>query len=65
MTKSSLENAPDDIKLAVDLIYLLDSNQVDPAVALKALDIVKTDLLNRYGDLLVNAKNTDHKKSDI
>lgn len=42
--QSELEHAPDEIKLAVDLIYLLESNEVDPHVALKALNIVKTDL---------------------
>jgi len=41
---SGLDNAPDEIKLAVDLIYLLVSNEVDPKVALEAIKIVKTDL---------------------
>ncbi|MEH0758166.1 pleiotropic regulatory protein RsmS [Vibrio sp. 16] len=41
---SGLDNAPDEIKLAVDLIYLLESNEVDPKVALEAIKIVKTDL---------------------
>lgn len=40
----SLENAPDEIKLAVDLIYLLENNKVDPKVALAALKIVQNDL---------------------
>lgn len=40
----SLESAPDEIKLAVDLIYLLESNEIDPQTALKALAIVKQDL---------------------
>ncbi|NVJ54847.1 MAG: pleiotropic regulatory protein RsmS [Vibrionaceae bacterium] len=42
--QSELEQAPDEVKLAVDLIYLLESNEVDPLVALKALNIVKSDL---------------------
>jgi hypothetical protein len=42
--KSPLDNAPDEIKLAVDLIYLLESNQVDPQLALEALKIVEKDL---------------------
>jgi hypothetical protein len=42
-TSSSLENAPDEIKLAVDLIYILESNNVDTKVALAALEIVKSD----------------------
>ncbi|MGX1924678.1 pleiotropic regulatory protein RsmS [Vibrio sp. NH-7] len=41
---SGLDNAPDEIKLAVDLIYLLESNEVDPKVALEAIKIVKSDL---------------------
>ncbi|WP_159654350.1 pleiotropic regulatory protein RsmS [Vibrio atypicus] len=41
---TGLENASDEIKLAVDLIYLLESNEVDPKVALQAINIVKSDL---------------------
>jgi hypothetical protein len=44
---STLQNAPDDIKLAVDLIYLLETNEVDPQTALNALEIVKQDLENK------------------
>ncbi len=40
---TSLENASDDIKLAVDLIYLLESNNVDTEIVLAALEIVKAD----------------------
>lgn len=47
---NSLENAPEEVKLAVDLIYLLESNQIDPEVALKALDIVKSDLENQLAE---------------
>lgn len=39
-----LENAPAEIKLAIDLIYLLETNEVEPEVALKALAIVEKDL---------------------
>lgn len=39
----SLENAPDDVKLAVDLIVLLEENRVEPETVLKALEIVKRD----------------------
>ncbi len=42
--QNTLENAPEEIKLAVDLIYLLESNEIEPKVALAALDIVKNDL---------------------
>ncbi|OOF15647.1 MULTISPECIES: DUF2496 domain-containing protein [Salinivibrio] len=48
-TPNGLENAPDDVKLAVDLIYLLESHQIDIDVALSAIDMVKTDLLNKKG----------------
>ncbi|WP_038174539.1 MULTISPECIES: pleiotropic regulatory protein RsmS [Vibrio] len=41
---TGLENAPTEIKLAVDLIYLLESNDVDPQVALAAIKIVSADL---------------------
>ncbi len=40
----SLDDAPEDIKLAVDLIYLLESNEIPPDVALSALEIVTQDL---------------------
>ncbi|MGR5061842.1 pleiotropic regulatory protein RsmS [Photobacterium sp. DNB22_13_2] len=43
-TSSPLDNAPDDIKLAVDLIYLLENNEVDLKTALSAINIVKGDL---------------------
>lgn len=37
----NLENAPLEIQVAIDLIYLLEINQIEPTTALKALDIVK------------------------
>ncbi|MGL5759735.1 pleiotropic regulatory protein RsmS [Plesiomonas sp.] len=40
----SLEQAPPEIKLAVDLIYLLETNDIEPDVVLKALEIVKQDI---------------------
>ena len=39
----SLENAPDEVKLAVDLIVLLEENQMEPETVLKALEIVTQD----------------------
>ncbi|MCA6927118.1 pleiotropic regulatory protein RsmS [Pectobacterium versatile] len=39
----SLENAPPEVKLAVDLIMLLEENQIEPRIALAALEIVRTD----------------------
>lgn len=43
----SLEQAPKEVQLAVDLIYLLESNEIDPQIALAALKIVEHDLLRR------------------
>lgn len=40
----SLENAPDHIKLAVDLIALLEDNQIENETAIQALKIVLRDL---------------------
>ncbi|MBI6548754.1 pleiotropic regulatory protein RsmS [Xenorhabdus lircayensis] len=39
----ALEQAPPEVQLAVDLIYLLECNEVSPAMALAALEIVKHD----------------------
>ncbi len=39
----SLENAPDEIKLAVDLIQLLEENQLPADTVLAALAIVQRD----------------------
>ena len=39
----SLENAPPEVKLAVDLIELLETNRIDPTLALAALAIVQRD----------------------
>ncbi|KII75542.1 pleiotropic regulatory protein RsmS [Vibrio renipiscarius] len=44
MPATGLDSAPDEIKLAVDLIYLLESNNVDPQTALEAIKIVQSDL---------------------
>ncbi len=46
-TPTPLDNAPDEIKLAVDLIYLLESNEVDKETAIKALEIVLSDFKNK------------------
>lgn len=40
----SLDDAPADIKLAVDLIYLLETNNIEPDVAISALEIVLQDM---------------------
>ncbi|MFW0766038.1 pleiotropic regulatory protein RsmS [Trabulsiella odontotermitis] len=39
----SLENAPDEVKLAVDLIMLLEQHEISPQTVLRALEIVKRD----------------------
>lgn len=39
----SLENAPPEVKLAVDLIELLETNKIAPELALAALAIVSLD----------------------
>ena len=46
----SLENAPDDVKLAVDLIVLLEENQIPARTVLRALDIVKRDYEKKLTD---------------
>lgn len=43
----SLENAPDDVKLAVDLIMLLEEHGIPPETVLSALAIVKRDFENK------------------
>lgn len=43
----SLENAPDDVKLAVDLIMLLESHAIPVETALSALEIVRQDFLRK------------------
>lgn len=40
---SPLANAPDEIKLAVDLIELLENNHIKPDIVLAALAIVRRD----------------------
>ncbi|EKO3850806.1 pleiotropic regulatory protein RsmS [Vibrio harveyi] len=46
-SKSPMDDAPEEIKLAVDLIYLLETNEIDPKIALKAIKIVQSDLENK------------------
>ncbi|AYL60536.1 pleiotropic regulatory protein RsmS [Citrobacter sp. Cy234] len=43
----SLENAPDEVKLAVDLIVLLEENQLPARTVLRALEIVMHDYENK------------------
>ncbi|MDE1263025.1 pleiotropic regulatory protein RsmS [Vibrio aestuarianus] len=44
---SALDTAPEEVKLAVDLIYLLESNEIVPEIALAAVQIVQQDLLRK------------------
>ena len=50
MSPSSLEQAPDEIKLAVELIYLLETNEVPLEIALKALNIVTDDVQKKISN---------------
>lgn len=53
----SLENAPDEVKLAVDLIVLLEENRLPARTVLRALEIVMRDYenkLKKYGRRLAN-----------
>ena len=44
MSKTDLEQAPDHIKLAVDLIQILEEAKIAPATSILALEIVLSDL---------------------
>ncbi|BFM51090.1 pleiotropic regulatory protein RsmS [Marinomonas sp. THO17] len=43
----SLDKAPDHVKLAVDLIELLETNEIAPDVAVEALRLVLKDFENK------------------
>ncbi|MEX9910767.1 DUF2496 domain-containing protein [Providencia huaxiensis] len=42
---NSLKDAPQEVQLAVDLIYLLENSGIKADIVLKALDIVKNDYI--------------------
>jgi len=42
-----LSEAPEHVKLAVDLIYLLEQHQLDADTVVKALDIVRNDFARK------------------
>ena len=42
-----LEDAPEHVQLAVDLIMLFESNNINTDTAIKALEIVQNDLINK------------------
>ncbi|HKM96299.1 MAG TPA: pleiotropic regulatory protein RsmS [Buttiauxella sp.] len=43
----SLENAPEEVKLAVDLIMLLEQHDIPTETVLAALEIVRQDFLRK------------------
>ena len=43
MSKPDLNNAPEHIKLAIDLIMLLEKEELDSQLVLDALEVVKND----------------------
>lgn len=43
----SLDKAPDEVKLAVDLIMLLEQHQIPTQTVLAALEIVRQDFLRK------------------
>ncbi|EPX7411188.1 pleiotropic regulatory protein RsmS [Cronobacter dublinensis] len=43
----SLEQAPDEVKLAVELIMLLENHDIAPQTVLAALEIVRDDFLRK------------------
>ena len=45
--KTELEQAPEHVKLAVDLILLLEQHQLDTDTVLKALKIVQQDFVKK------------------
>ncbi|MBV2189891.1 DUF2496 domain-containing protein [Providencia rettgeri] len=44
---NSLKDAPQEVQLAVDLIYLLENSGIEADIVLKALDIVKNDYISK------------------
>ncbi|TMP82839.1 DUF2496 domain-containing protein [Pseudoalteromonas phenolica] len=47
---NSLENAPTHVKLAVDLIMLLEQHELPAKDVLAALEIVKSDFQNKLNN---------------
>ena len=54
LANMSVEKAPPELQLAVDLIYLLECNEIAPETALAALEIVQRD----YQEKLKNSKSS-------
>jgi hypothetical protein len=53
----SLENAPDEVKLAVDLIMLLESHQIPAQTVLDALDLTSAAFARRFPRFLTYLHN--------
>lgn len=58
----SLENASDEVKLAVDLIMLLEENKVPAQTVLAALEIIRRDYENK---VKVRKKPRKTRKSSL
>jgi len=52
----SLENAADEVKLAVDLIMLLEQHAIPTDTVLKALEIVQQDFLRKKEQSTISAE---------
>lgn len=57
----SLEKAPQEVQLAVDLIVILEESQIDPEIVLVALDIVKTDYQKKLLAQTQKSTNIDNQ----
>ena len=55
----SLENASDEVKLAVDLIMLLESHQIPAQTVLGALEIVRRDYANKLKNAESESQNPE------
>lgn len=53
----SLENAEPEVKLAVDLIMLLENNEIAPDIVLAALEIVRRDYLAKAEHCSISEKS--------
>jgi len=54
----SLENAPDEVKLAIDLIVLLEQHAVPVDTVLAALEIVQRDYLRKKEERKASARSS-------
>ncbi|MGL5031865.1 MAG: pleiotropic regulatory protein RsmS [Aeromonas sp.] len=59
----SLETAPPEVKLAVDLIELLETHQLAPTLVLAALAIVKQDYQRKLSQEQADQLNNTVRKA--